>query len=196
MMVARVPIALACLAVACHRAAPVQENHPVRRVVTERADTARVTVTTPPPALGDERVLGREAGFSFKTPDQRDSLRAVLNRERELWRASAPRDYRYELKVGCFCPGVRGWLTIEVRAGKPLKASDAAGKTVPITDWNTYSIDGLFEHLEGFADRRAGVQVSFDPRGHFPSYVSASFLPGPDMWTVVEARGLRPIPAP
>lgn len=184
-------VALACLA--CHRAAPVQENPPVRRVLTERADTARVTVNRPPPALDDERVLGREAGLSFKTPDQHDSLRAVLKRERDLWRANAPRNYRFALNASCFCPGVKGWLVMEVRSGQPLKAFDQARKAVPINDWNTLSVDGLFGHLEGWADRRGSVRVEFDPRWHYPTLISSAAQPGPDMWSTYEARGLRPI---
>jgi len=41
-----------------------------------------------------------------------------------------------------------------------------------LSDWDTFSIDGLFDFLEPIAaDRDAEVQVSFDPRWHFPTYV-------------------------
>jgi hypothetical protein len=62
-----------------------------------------------------------------------------------------------------------------------------------LSDWNTFSIDGLFDILERSADRDATVQVSFDPRWHFPTYVYTRASPGPDMWAIIEARGLRPI---
>jgi len=110
-----------------------------------------------------------------------------------LWRASSPPDYRFLVRTGCFCPGVRGWLLIEVRRGQPLRAWDRAGRSAPLSDWDTFSIDGLFDFLERSADRDAAVQVSFDPRWHFPTYVYTRALPGPDMWAVIEARGLRPI---
>lgn len=183
MVRAIVRIALACLPLACQRPVPVKQDPPVPPVVSVRADSGLLRESPTEPR-----------SLNFRTPEERDSLRAVLRRERDLWRGSAPRNYRFELNVACFCPGVRGWLTMEVRSGQPLRAFDQAGKAVPITDWNTYSIDGLFDHVEGFVDRRASVRVGFDPRWHFPAYVSASFRPGPDMWSVIEARGLRPIP--
>lgn len=186
---------LACIAVACHRAIPVQEPVVSRPPVVTQAPVVSNPVV-PKPA--DSSLLSFEqapgGGLNLKVPAQRDSLLAVLRRERALWRASAPRDYQFQLKVACFCPGVKGWLTMEVRSGQPLRAWDQAGKAVPITDWNTRSVDGLFDHLEGFADVKGSVQVGFDPRWHFPSYISTARLPGPDMWSVIEARGLRPAP--
>jgi len=61
-----------------------------------------------------------------------------------------------------------------------------------VSDWETFSIDGLFDRLEQSADRDAAVQVSFDQRWHFPTYVYTRALPGPDMWGIIEARGFRP----
>lgn len=132
--------------------------------------------------------------FDLRTPGQRDSLRATLGRERALWSAGGPRDYRFLLRVGCFCPGTRGWLLIDVRSGQPLRAWERAGKAVPITDWNTLSIDGLFNNLERSLDREGLVAIAFDSRRHFPTYVRTVALPGPDAWGIIEARALRPFP--
>ncbi|MBI4501725.1 MAG: hypothetical protein HY700_11250 [Gemmatimonadetes bacterium] len=118
--------------------------------------------------------------FSLQTLGEGDSLRAAPRRERELWRAGSPRNYRFLLWVGCFCPGLRGWLLMDVR-GSEVRAWDRAGKPAPFNDWNTFSIDGLFDNLERAADRDAVVQVAFDPRGHFPAYVRTVALPSPDM---------------
>jgi len=142
--------------------------------------------------------------FDLRTPGQRDSLRATLRKQRALWSAGGVRDYRFLLRVGCFCPGTRGWLLMEVRGGQPLRAWDRAGKAVPITDWNTLSIDGLFDNLERSLDRQGLVDIAFDSRRHFPTYVRTVTLPGPDSWGIIEARGLRlvgsaptiPAPAP
>ena len=60
-------------------------------------------------------------------------------------------------------------------------------------DWNTFSIDQFFDSLEGSLDRTGTVLVNFDPRWHFPTYVRSVALPGPDAWSIVEARALRPI---
>jgi len=87
---------------------------------------------------------------------------------------------------------MRGWLLMEVRRGQPLRAWDRAGRSAALSDWDTFSIDGLFDMLERSADHDAAVQVSFDPRWHFPTYIYTRALPGPDMWAVIEARGLRP----
>jgi hypothetical protein len=182
---------LTYVTVACHRAVP-ETPTPSQDVSPGRIaedtpgllaffnDTGRV-VTFP-----DAR------SFRLQMPGQRDSLRTALSRERALWRANSLSDYRFLLRAGCFCPGRRGWLLIEVHTGQPLRAWDRAGRSAPLSDWDTFSIDGLFDMVERSADRDAAVQVSFDPRWHFPTYVYTRALPGPDMWTTIEARGFRP----
>ena len=141
---------------------------------------------------GSTRIFSAE-GQSFKLPAQRQSLHALLKKERALWQAGKPRDYRFLLRVGCFCPGTRGWLLIEVRSGQPLRAWDRTGKSAALTDWNTFSIDGLFDNLERTAGINGQVQIAFDPRWHLPRYVTTTVLPGPDTWSITEVRGLRPI---
>ena len=198
---------LALFALGCHKTAPapVRRNPDVNRVVKDTArvtveDTVRVTtVIKDTTGLGvvfkdtaPSNVFSGE-GQTFRTPGQRQSLQATLKKERALWQAKKPRDYRFLLRVGCFCPGTRGWLLIEVRSGQPLRAWDRAGKSVALTDWNTFSIDGLYDNLERSLDRDARVQIAFDPRWHFPRYVSTVVLPGPDAWSVVEVRAFRPI---
>jgi TolB protein len=135
-------------------------------------------------------VLGSEGRtFDLRIPAQRDALSALLKRERAQWRARDQRNYGFVLRVGCFCPGQRGWLLMDVRDNQPLRAWDTKGNAVALTDWNTYDIDGLFDNIERTAERNAIVQIAFDPRWHFPRYVRTSFLPGPDAWSVVDVRG-------
>jgi len=129
--------------------------------------------------------------FNLRTRGQRDSLRAILRKERASWRAKRPGDYRYLLRVGCFCPGVRGWLLMDVRKTQPLRAWDRTGKAVPINDRNVFSIDDLFDNLNRSADRDAVVELAFDSRWHFPAYVRTVALPVPDAWAIIEARALR-----
>ena len=81
--------------------------------------------------------------FELQTPRERRSLHSSLRKERDLWQARKPRDYRFLLRVGCFCPGNRGWLLIDVRSGQPLRAWDRTGKSAALTNWDTFSIDGL-----------------------------------------------------
>lgn len=185
--------------VACHRTASVQRNPDLRRVVNDTAgvgplvnDKPGVVPLLEEPALVSVSIPDART-FKLRTPGQRDSLRATLGKERALWRATSPRDYQFLLRVQCFCPGRQGWLLMEVRRGELLRAWDTAGKSVALTSWNTVSIDGLFDNLERQVDVDGEVQVGFDPRWHFPAYVRTIALPGPDTWTIIEARGLRPI---
>jgi hypothetical protein len=194
MIRARIRIALVGLFVlaffpaACHRAASVQRNADVSPVVKDTIGV--VAIVKEPAIIGVPSAKGRT--FKLRDPGQRDSLRATLRRERELWQASNPRDYQFLLRVDCFCPGRRGWLSMEVRSGRLVRALDSAGKSVALNDWNTLSIDGLFDNLEQKVDIDGVVQVAFDPRWHFPAYVSTVRLPGPDTWAIIEARALRP----
>ena len=191
-------LVLGVFPVACHKNARVQKNAEVRPVIK---DTVRVVAPITNPGVvaffKDTAVtspLSAEGQtFKLKTTGQRQSLRATLRRERELWQARKPRDYKFLLRVGCFCPGTRGWLLMEVRSGQPLRAWDGTGKSADLTDWNTFSIDGLYDNLERTVDINGEVQIAFDPRWHFPKYVRTTVLPGPDAWSIIEARALRPI---
>jgi hypothetical protein len=182
-------LAFGFLSVACRRTTPVQRNADVTPVVK---DTAGVIGPFKEPTL-TSAPFPEARRFELQAAGQRDSLRATLRKERALWRANNLRDYWFMLRVRCFCPGVRGWLMMEVRSSKLVRAWDSTGKVVAINAWNTRSIDGLFDNLERTADIDGIVQVAFDPRWHFPAYVSTVVLPGPDRWSIIEALGLRPI---
>jgi hypothetical protein len=196
------PIGLGLIPVACHRHAPVQRQPEVRREVK---DTTRV-VTIRDTGVRDTSVLvffrdtapsvvlsGRGRTFKLEASEERQALRTIIRKERELWRSSKPRDYRFLLRVGCFCTGTRGWLLMEVRSGQPLRAWDKTGRSAALTDWNTLSIDGLYDNLEHAADRDGQVQIAFDPRWHFPTYVGTNAARGPDSWGIIEARAFRPL---
>lgn len=130
--------------------------------------------------------------FQLQTAAQRQAYRALVHSERKLWQANKPHDYQFLLRVDCFCPGTRGWQLMDVRSGQPLRAFDRNGKPAPITDWNTLSIDALYDNLERTADRNAVTRIAFDPRWHFPAYAQTSYLPGPDAWSIYEVRAFRP----
>lgn len=190
-------IALGVYSVACHRNARVRRDDDVGPVVKDSSRAvAPMTDASVVAFFKDTTVASVFSAegqiFQLQTPAQRHSLHASLRRERELWQARKPRDYRFLLRVGCFCPGPRGWLLMEVRSGHPLRAWDKSGKSAALTDWNTFSIDGLYDDLERAADNVDEFQIAFDPRWHFPRYVRTS-LRGPDAWSIIEARALRPI---
>jgi len=189
-------LALGVFSVACHKSARVQRNADVGPVIK---DTVRVVAPITDPSVvaffKDTSVVNvfSAEGQIFGLPVQRQSLRATLRKEREQWQARKPRDYQFLLRVACFCPGPRGWLLIQVRSGQPLRAWDTTGKSAAIIDWSTFSIDGLYDNLERTADINGQVQIAFDPRWHFPRYVYAVASPGPDAWSTIDVRGLRPI---
>ena len=113
-------IALGVIPVACRQRAPVQRQADVRREV--KKDTTRVVVPirdtsvvvffrdTAPNVVG-----ARGRTFNLQKPEGRATLATTMRKERELWRSSKPRNYRFFLRVGCFCPETRGWLLMEVR---------------------------------------------------------------------------------
>ena len=145
--------------------------------------------TAPSVTLG-----GRGRTYSMQAPAERTALRATIKRHRELWQRAKPSNYRYLLRVACFCPGPRGWLLIEVRGLKAVRAWDRNGDAVPLTDWNTIGVDDLYDNLERGLDRDGEVQIDFDPRWHYPAYIRTNVLRLPDSWSILEARALRPLP--
>lgn len=188
--------------VACHRRAPGQTQPEVTREVKDTTRVVAIQDTATRNAnvavffkdTAPTRVLsGIGRTFKLKTAAEREAMRTTVRRERELWRASRPRDYRLLLRVACFCPGTRGWLLMEVRGGQLLRAWDRTGRPVALTDWNTLSVDGVYDHLEHAADGDGQVQIAFDPRWHFPSYISGNSARVPDTWWVIDAGPLRPL---
>ena len=191
-------VALGLGTVACHRRAPPptppQRQTDVRREVRDTTRTIRdtsVVIFFRDTTRGVP--VGRGRSFNLQKAGERESLRTTIRKERELWRSTKPRDYRFLLRVGCFCPGTRGWLLMEVRSGQPLRAWDRTGRSVALTDWNTLSVDGLYDNLERWTDQGGTVQIDFDPRWHFPRFISTNAARGPDAWSLTEAQALQPL---
>ena len=202
----RIITGLTVITAACHKHVPARND----RVETVRKDTAtlvpprRDTSRVVPPLSNasvaayfrdttvDNAFSTEGQTFKPKIAAQRQSLNTLIRKERERWRATKPGQYRFLLRVDCFCPGVRGWLLIEVRKNRPLIAWDKTGQSVTTTDWNTISIDTLYDNLERYADGSVEVQIAFDPRWHFPRYVRTS-AGMPDTWSITQARALKPL---
>ena len=174
----------------CHRAAPRSETVPVRESIPRNTgvsaffeDTAEAKPGSPPGSRT----------FNLQSPGQRDSLRAEIRRQRELWAAGGVRDYHFLLRESCFCPGQQGWVLLEVRGGKAVRVWDRGGKPVPLTERNNYSIDGLFDLLQQEADRDDVVAVGFEDRWHYPAHIRTDMRVGlPDDWGIIEVRGFTP----
>jgi uncharacterized protein DUF6174 len=181
-------MAFALLETGCHRSAPRSENVPVRDLPKNTGVSAFFEDTVPAKP-------GSPAGsrtFNLRSPGQRDSLHAEVRRQREMWRAGGARDYRFLLRASCFCPGQQGWILLEVRDGKVVRAWDRGGKPVRLTQDNSYTIDGLFDLLEQQADRDDVVAVGFEDRWHYPTHIRTDRRVGlPDDWGIFEVRGFR-----
>jgi uncharacterized protein DUF6174 len=186
-----VPCAAFALFAACAHPAPAGDH---TRLPPPVRDTSVVAARVADSLFADTLLGPVTAGggtFDLQIPGRRDSLRTVLANQRAAWETGRPRDYRFLLRVACFCPGARGWLLMDVHADA-LQAWDASGRPVPLTDWNTLTANGLFYMLEQAARRDALVEVGFDRRWHFPAYIRTRARRVPDAWSIVEARGFRP----
>ena len=176
----RITIAVAVTFIACHRSTPGELPVRNQSVIGSFRDTVPAIVLS---SGGQE--------FKLSTPAERAALRRVINRERGLWQSIKPADYKYLLRVGCFCPGPRGWQLIEVRDGRLVRAWDSTGRPVELTDWNTITIDRLFEVLDRAVDTNLAVRVAFEARWHFPTFIYTSGPRTPDGWSTFEARAPR-----
>lgn len=92
--------------------------------------------------------------------------RAALQRERALWNALNLRDYRFRLRVVCFCPDRGKAAVVTVRGGRPHGARGFQKRfdTVP----------ELFTRIKRALDssRSGDVVVRYDSRRGFPSSAS------------------------
>ena len=192
---------LGVVLVACHRHA-VQSDNPRERETVEQKTVDRevdrgvgdskiaalFTDTTPSNAL-----LGEGRTYNAQQPAQRQALRDVLTRERRLWLAAKPANYRLLFKAECFCPGPQGWLLMEIRAGRPSRAWDNTGRLATRNDWTQFSIDQLFDGFDRPNDQLSQVQIAFDEHLHYPRFLRTSMI-FPDGWSILQIRALKPLP--
>jgi hypothetical protein len=129
--------------------------------------------------------------YNVQNPAERKALEATLARERALWDAAKPRDYRFLARSECFCPGPTRWLLLEVRHNQAVRVWDASGRRVETTA-GSLNIDALFDNLARVRDPLTQVQVAFDEEWHYPRFLRTS-MAYPDSWSVVVVRGLHPL---
>ena len=189
-------VVIAITLVGCHRQRvreevdnppPTTDNHRVDQAPADPAIAALFRDTTASNAFVTE---GRD--YKVQNPAERQALLATLKRERALWQARKPREYRFLARSECFCPGPRGWLLVEVRANQSIRAWDRMGRQVDPHQWYTFTIDKLYDNLEQINNQQAQVQISFDERLHYPRYLRTSMI-YPDGWGITQIRALRPL---
>jgi hypothetical protein len=92
-----------------------------------------------------------------------DAQRAELQRNEALWAKQHLRDYRFRLRVLCFCPG--GRVTITVRHGKPSGA--------PVDRRGLDTVPEMFAAIQRALDRGAdSVNVRYSAHRGFPRWVA------------------------
>jgi len=129
--------------------------------------------------------------YNVQNPAERQALETTLARERALWNAAKPRDYRFLTRSECFCPGPTRWLLLEVRHDQPVRVWDANGRPVETTAYRL-NIDALFDNLARFPAALTQVQIAFDDQWHYPRFLRTS-MAYPDGWSIVVVRGLHPL---
>src|SRR5690606_34830369 len=115
-----------------------------------------------------------ETPFGFEESEIRK-----LDRARDRWRREAPRDYRYEFELHCFCGAdLHRPVTVWVRNGAVYDAVYADnGRPVPTTNLQYYrTIDGLFEVIGDAINRRADfIDVEYDSRYGYPRFADIDY---------------------
>lgn len=123
--------------------------------------------------------------FTNEKSDDRPTyhgLKASIQTNRDLWAASAPKDYSYGLVRNCFC-GMRPY-NITVQGGQIFKVEtkkfgpngeETVLEVNPTEDPDVLSIEQLFAKAEAYADSQPDqLDVSFDPALHYPVEVSVN----------------------
>ena len=104
------------------------------------------------------------------------SQRPALQHNRSLWESQAIQHYRFNLKVGCFCP----WnalmpLTIEVKNGAIVSmVGSNGGDITPYLDtFRAYAtIESLFDLVDSAISKRVyNLVVQYDPKYGFPASI-------------------------
>ena len=102
-----------------------------------------------------------------------------LERARDRWRREAPRDYRYDFELHCFCGAdLHRPVTVFVRNGAVYDATYADdGRPVPTAYLQYYrTIDGLFEIIGDAINRRADfIDVDYDSRYGYPRFADIDY---------------------
>lgn len=101
---------------------------------------------------------------------------APLDRNRELWAASAPSDYRYTVERQCFCgQEFTGPFTVTVEDGAIVTVT-RRGKEIAVDDeWLLeipVGIEGLFGHIEKAQAEADEVHVTYDEQLGYPRSIA------------------------
>lgn len=105
------------------------------------------------------------------------SQRPALEQNRSLWESKAIQHYRFDLKVGCFCPwGGLMPLTVEVQNGRMVSMVAHNGGDISSyqdTFRKYATIDDLFDTINLAISKRVDkLKVEYDATYGFPTTIS------------------------
>lgn len=177
------------LCAGCHRGPPLPPGLPP---VVVPFDTAPHPPATPPPA--EIRRTRTDTGLSAA---EREAIISEAQARRAAWRARGIAEYRIRVAVGCFCPWPKTPAILEVRSGVAVALHDTAGRAFGAVrePWSRYTVEGLFDRVEQGARHNDVIEVTYDRRFGYPTYVRGDNKLGRfDDWFWVRATELTPRP--
>jgi hypothetical protein len=116
---------------------------------------------------------------------------------RAAWRALGIEHYQIRVAAGCFCPWPQTPATLVVHHGVAVELRDTTGRGFgPLREpWSIYTVEGLFDAVEQAARRSDVVEVTYNARFGYPTYIRGQGRLGlPDNWFWVRATELMPTP--
>ena len=177
----RIFLSAAILLAGCHPAPPPPAPPPP--AVTVRIDS------TPS--------IRRARSDTALTAAEREAIVREAQTRRAAWRARGIADYRIRIAVGCFCPWPSTPAILEVRRGVAVGLRDTTGRGFGKLrePWSIYTVEGLFDAVEQGARRDDVLDVTYDPRWGYPTYIHGDArLRLPDGWFWMRATELTPRP--
>jgi hypothetical protein len=100
-----------------------------------------------------------------------------LNQNREKWEAMDIHHYRFNLRIGCFCPfNEQMPLTIEVKDGEAISITASNGQDIA-PNLETYmksaSVEALFDIIQSAMKSGADdIKVTYDDHYGFPTSIN------------------------
>lgn len=113
-----------------------------------------------------------------KTPNQKDSNKAQLQQNKQLWAKQKISNYRYKLRKSCFCFPKDSQVTIEARNGKFVSIAAAnSGQSVNPESFTKYnSIAKLFDLIDDAIAKNAHrISVTYHPTLGYPTQISIDY---------------------
>ena len=146
-------------------------------------------------------LIGCAPGDRAWTPAARDAQLRTLQRQRELWRAKGPSEYRIRYGLDCYCPKLERYPVVaHVRGDSVVDVADTLGHSLPSGVRERvaiYSVPELFRiAADGIRDSTRKVDITYDRALGYPTRIRDDSRSGvSDAWVVVYVDALRPVAA-